>query len=380
MYEPVAGSVSRLAFIWPALLAQSATDFSAAYSKQLSEFVIGPEAGPVACEPNWATPNGIALELTTVRLRDFSLDLHQSPSLVCTPYALHASNTVDFARGHSLMEGLRSAGLRHLFATDWRPADPTMRHLGVDAYLSDINVLVDELGGRANLIGVCQGGWLALLYAARFPEKVRKLVIAGAPVDVSAAHSGLSLLAESASLAFFQQIVDAGDGLVLGRQVQKFWCPPAIDRQEIHRILGTPEPIGSPEAKQLEATFRDWEKCILDIPGAYYLEVVERIFKNNDFAAGRLVALGRKINLMEVKAPIFLLAARDDEIVAPEQLFATAALVGTPAALIMKDTAPCSHLGLFMDRNVLEQYWSFVGRWIASNDFAGSTRSARATA
>ncbi len=85
MYEPVAGSVSRLAFIWPALLAQSATDFSAAYSKQLSEFVIGPEAGPVACEPNWATPNGIALELTTVRLREFSLDLHQSPSLVCTP-------------------------------------------------------------------------------------------------------------------------------------------------------------------------------------------------------------------------------------------------------------------------------------------------------
>jgi poly(3-hydroxyalkanoate) synthetase len=323
MYEPVAGSVSRLAFIWPALLAQSATDFSAAYSKQLSEFVIGPEAGPVACEPNWATPNGIALELTTVRLRDFSLDLHQSPSLVCTPYALHASNTVDFARGHSLMEGLRSAGLRHLFATDWRPADPTMRHLGVDAYLSDINVLVDELGGRADLIGVCQGGWMALLYAARFPEKVRKLVIAGAPVDVSAADSRLSLLAESASLAFFQQIVDASDGLVLGREVQKFWCPPAIDRQEIHRILGTPEPIGSPEAKQLEATFRDWEKCILDIPGAYYLEVVERIFKNNDFAAGRLVALGRKINLMEVKAPIFLLAARDDEIVAPEQLFAT---------------------------------------------------------
>jgi poly(3-hydroxyalkanoate) synthetase len=105
-----------------------------------------------------------------VRLRDFSLDRQQPPALVCTPYALHASNTVDFAAGHSLMETLRNAGLQHLFATDWRSADPTMRYLGIDAYLADLNVLVDELGGRTDLIGVCQGGWMALVYAARSRE------------------------------------------------------------------------------------------------------------------------------------------------------------------------------------------------------------------
>jgi hypothetical protein len=60
---------------------------------------------------------------------------------VCTPYALHASNTVDFAPGHSLMETLRGAGLRHLFATDWRSADPTMR---IDAYLADLIIAMDS--------------------------------------------------------------------------------------------------------------------------------------------------------------------------------------------------------------------------------------------
>src|SRR6266704_842435 len=48
-----------------------------------------------------------------------------------------------------------------------------------------------SLGGCANLIGVCQGGWMALVYAARYPSKIRGLVLAGAPVDINAGESEL---------------------------------------------------------------------------------------------------------------------------------------------------------------------------------------------
>jgi poly(3-hydroxybutyrate) depolymerase len=37
-------------------------------------------------------------------------------------------------------------------------------------YLAEINVLVDDLGGRMNLIGLCQGDWMSAMYAARFPH------------------------------------------------------------------------------------------------------------------------------------------------------------------------------------------------------------------
>jgi poly(3-hydroxyalkanoate) synthetase len=118
--------------------------------------------------------------------------------------------------------------------------------------------------------------------------------------------------------------------------------------------------------------FRDWESCILDLPGTYYLEVVKRLFKNNDLAAGRFIALGRKVDIAQVCVPIFLLAARDDEIVAPEQLFATATLVRTPANLVMRDTAPCNHLGLFVGKNVLRQNWPGIARWISDESLAES--------
>ena len=65
-----------------------------------------------------------------------------------------------------------------------------MRFLGIDDYLSALNVAVDQIGGKVDLVGLCQGGWMALVYAARFPAKVRKLVLAGAPVDIRAAPVG----------------------------------------------------------------------------------------------------------------------------------------------------------------------------------------------
>jgi pimeloyl-ACP methyl ester carboxylesterase len=43
--------------------------------------------------------------------------------------------------------------------------------LSIDSYLADLNIAVDELGPPVDLIGLCQGGWLALVYAARFPKK-----------------------------------------------------------------------------------------------------------------------------------------------------------------------------------------------------------------
>ena len=64
------------------------------------------------------------------------------------------------------------------------------------------------------------------------------------------------------------------------------------------------------------------------------MQVVEHLFKENRLATGRFVALGRRVELSELRCPLFLLAARDDEVVASEQIFATERLVSCkPRAL-----------------------------------------------
>ncbi len=105
---------------------------------------------------------------------------------------------------------------------------------------------------------------------------------------------------------------------------------------QIHQLLQTPEPIGSPAFAELEAIFRDWHAWTVDLPGTYYLEVIEKLYKRNEIARGEFIALGEPIDLASCAAPLFLLAARDDELVAPAQLFATEHLVGTPPHAIRK--------------------------------------------
>src|SRR5260370_20802476 len=171
--------------------------------------------------------------------------------------------------------------------TDWRSASAEMRFLGIDEYLADLNVLVDRVGGMVDLIGLCQGGWLSLVYAGRFPAKVRKLVMAGAPVDIAARHSRLSAMAEATALIMFQSLVNLGGGRVIGRDIAKFWGNDG-DANGIHESLQTVHSIGSSEFTQLEAIFKNWNSWTIDLPGTYYLEVIEKIYMLNQLGIASL--------------------------------------------------------------------------------------------
>lgn len=315
-------------------------------------------------EPEGATPGKIALELHTVRLRDFTMVESGVPTLLCTPFALHGATVADLAAGHSLVAALRGAGIERLLMADWRSAGADMRFRGIDDYLSDLNVLVDHAGGLVDLVGLCQGGWLSLLYAGRFPAKVRKLVMAGAPVDIAAGQSGLSAVAAATPLTVFQSLVDLGDGRVIGRDVAKFWGNDTVDENNMRESLQTLQPAGSAEFTRLEAAFRNWNSWTVDVPGKYYLEVIEKLYKCNELAAGNFVALGQKIDLARLRLPIYLLAGSADEVVAPEQLLAVERLVGTRPEHLRHEVAPCNHLGLFMGKRTLEEYWPRIVRWI----------------
>ena len=374
MFEISSVPSASLAFLWPAFAAASAGDFASAMAKQFVNFAVGNDTDPICAEPEWATRNKMVLELDSVRLRDFAIAGKGIPTLICAPLALHGATVADFAPAHSLVTALQAAGLRRIFATEWRSASPAMSFLSIDDYLADLNVLVDELGGKVDLIGLCQGGWMALIYAARFPRKVGKLVLAGAPIDLAAGQSALSRLARDVPMPVFEQLVHLGNGRILGRRVLQFWEPTLLTRDLVHKVLQSAHAVASPQFRALEARFRVWHAWTVDLPGTYYLQVVERIFKENQIATGRFVALGQAIDLKRVLVPLFLLAAQHDDLVAAEQVFATEHLVGTPPRHLRKAMAPGEHLSLFMGRRNLLTTWREIAHWLAAPDVARKAR------
>ena len=358
--------VPLIPFLWPALAAATASEMFSALTKELAHLPAGHFPNATCRQPRWTTPNQIALELPSMRLRKFSADGDDIATLVCAPLALHDATLTDFAPDHSLVAALQRAGLRNVFVTDWRSASPEMRFFSIDSYLADLNVVVDELGGCANLIGVCQGGWMALAYAARYPSKIHGLVLAGAPVDINAGESELSRVAHSVPPSVFKQLVELGDGCVRGAHLLQLWKHPPLEPKAIHSLLQVPDDIATPHSSRLLTLFREWYTRPIDLPGTYYLQVAQWLYKDNQLATGRFAALGRPIDLSLIRGPIFLLAARDDEIVAPEQLLAAGHLVGSEEGQIRAETVACTHLGLFLGATTLLHTWSKIARWLAA--------------
>src|SRR5438445_5823491 len=159
----------------------------------------------------WTTANAVVLQLPSMRLREFSqAKATQPPVVVCAPYALHGAVIADFAPGHSLVQALQKGGVNRIYLPDWRSAVPDMRYLSIDSYLADLNVAIDEIGAPVDLVGLCQGGWLSLVYAARFPAKVRRLVLVGAPVDTRASDSRFSRSAADVPSAALENLINLG--------------------------------------------------------------------------------------------------------------------------------------------------------------------------
>jgi poly(3-hydroxyalkanoate) synthetase len=357
-----------LKLLWPGFFpAEAGAFFARGMMEALSP---QPEPKPQP-EVVWATPNEIVLQLDTARLRRFGPapkrqgPKERRPILVCAPFALHDARIADLCEGHSLVASLRTGG-GPVYLVEWLSAGETQAFRHIDDYLSDLNVMVDEIGTRCDFVGMCQGGWLSLIYAARFPAKAGKLVVAAAPVDTHVVDSPLSSLARSAPIETFQELVRLGEGLARGGQAQQFWGLMADSPEQIHDLLQSDLPLDSERFAAQAILFQAWSESPLDLPGAYYLEVVEKLYKENQLARGEFVALGKRIDLHDIRRPLFLIAARDDEVAAPEQTLACARMVGTPPRAIREAVVPGGHLHLFLGSRALKSLWPDVVAWLGA--------------
>ncbi len=172
--------------------------------------------------PTLATPNQIRLDLRTMALRDYGQP-KGIPTLVDAPYAGHTAMIADYHEGQSLIETLLGNGIDHVALTDWKSATDDMKDFEIDNYLADMIVVIDDLGGRVNLVGLCQGGWVSAMIAARFPDKVNSLVLAGAPIDTDAGDGPIKRMAKASPMSFYQELVGLGGGLMKGKYMLQGW-------------------------------------------------------------------------------------------------------------------------------------------------------------
>ncbi|NJL13864.1 MAG: alpha/beta fold hydrolase [Microscillaceae bacterium] len=320
-------------------------------------------------KPEWVSPNEVVGDLHCFKMRKFGTEGSRAiPTLILPPFAGHYSTIADFSETQSLVRHLMEYGIENVYSLDYNSATEEMRYYDIDHYLAELNIMIDDLGDKVNLIGLCQGGWFGAIFTARFPQKVRSLVIAGAPIDTKAGDGFLENMVDQATPFFFKNMVSMGQGLMDGKymlQGFKSMNPMQHYWQKYLDIFKKVQGAKNDEKglKKYE-DFEIWYENTLKLPGKWYEQVINELFHKNNFIKGEFRALGQVVNPKSIQCPVYLLAGEKDEITLPEQVFEAKNYFGTPPDKLVEDLAPGGHIGLFMGSETLKVYWKKIAAWM----------------
>jgi poly(3-hydroxyalkanoate) synthetase len=329
--------------------------------------------------PAWQTPYKevelAAPHTSLIKLLDFTQPDTGAeqviPTLLLPPQAGHHSYIADYSLEQSQTQTLRRNGLPAIYCIEWLGATKATSHCTIEHYIEAVRYSIEKIGGKANLVGDCQGGWLATIFTALYPEMVNSLVVAGAPIDFQAGDSqikeSVNFIASvfpDGGMWFYRKLVELGGGVLDGNFLISGFNLMKPEQLPV-RYLNLYRDMHEPQAVKRFQEMRNWYDYPQDIAGAFYLWLVEHLFRDNELIKGKLVVGGKKVDLKRINCPLFLLAGKRDHITPPVQVLNMAQYVSTSPHLIHRYVVDAGHIGLFMGRDVLAHNWSEIAQQIS---------------
>lgn len=327
------------------------------YNKWM-KFVV--EATKPITEPAFVTENKVVLETKAYRLRQFSEGDDKNPVLILPPQAGHHSSICDFSPGNSLVGTFLNHGVTSVYAIDWKSATYDRANETLEDLMMYTDQCVSHIGRKANLVGLCQGGWQAAMYTALFKQKVNSLVLAGSPIDAHADDGKIKDACEVLPYNFFKGVVIMGGGIYRGEfQLLAFKLMNPYERffLDYYNLYCNVE-----DADFLERhhRFRNWYECVRHLPGRWYLRVVDQLFVKNNLVKGKMKLFNKKVDLKNIDCPVLMIAGSKDDITTSGQVFNTEKYVSTPPDRMGRYLVDSGHIGLFMGSNSLKTVWPKV--------------------
>lgn len=318
-------------------------------------------------EPAWHTSNRVLVEDAAHRLRDFGgTAAADDPPLLIVPPEVNHSAIVDFGPGQSLVRTALDAGFARVAAVEWRSATAETAHRDVDDSIATLQAAIRTLGGRAHLVGLCQGGWESAVVAALEPSTVATLTLVAAPIDFHAGHGAIRRVAQLTPLPVYQALVRAGGGVMRGEFITTGFDNLLPFERYLLKPLSIWNRLDDEPWMSRFQRLEDWYKSPKDLPGVQYLRVVEQLFQQNRLIEGRFEVQGRKIDLGLIDMPLALVAGTKDHITPREQLFALRDHARSKRVLACE--LPAGHIGTFMGTESLRDHWPSILRWLREQE------------
>ncbi len=287
-------------------------------------------------------------------------------------YALVNRPTIlDLQTGRSAIAKMLESGL-DVYLVDWGYPDEGDRHLELDDYINgQLHRCIGEICkarcvDSINLLGVCQGGVLALCYSSLHQERVKNLVLMVTPVDF---HTKEDLLSQWIHHVDIDLLVDALGNIPGGILSNTFVAlkPYQLQIKKYLDLVGSMQKHGDNLEKI--SFFIAMEEWIFDTPdqaGEAFRRFIKSCYQQNQLIRGELEIGGKCIDLNNLGIPILNVYAEQDHLVPPDASRALKRVIGSSD--YEEISAPGGHIGVFVSHRSLNHIFPAISEWIKARE------------
>lgn len=289
-------------------------------------------------------------KLRLLRLLDETGEPRRGPPVLFVPAPVSRYFILDLLPGRSFAGHVAAAG-HDVFIADFGTPSREDRFADLEYYVDGVVRrcvrTVAALAGQSSIdiIGYCLGGTLSLLYAALYPETVKRLVLLTTTVDGDV-QGGISWVAHRMGLA--------------GESYDEPRLVPAVEVKSWFELLapGSNSVVGrvsdlwerlddAPERLRDVRTMATWVDDVVPAPGRLLAELYRKFGPGrNSLMAGTATVGDRRVDWSAVTMPVLSVSAEKDTISPPEGVDAIVKIV--PHAQVMR--LPGGHVGIVAGR------------------------------
>ncbi len=305
-------------------------------------------------------------KLTLYRYNRDTEASYKTPVLIV--YALvNTYKMLDLQPDRSYIKNLLAAGL-DVYLIDWGFPTKGDRYLSLDDYINGyINNCVDVIRKKnrvesINIMSICQGGTMSVIYASLYPNKVKNLVTHVTPIDF---EGNDGLLFRWSKDMDFDKLVDANHGLVPGDFLNQGFdmLKPMMKVQKQQSLTN------SLDDKDKLLNFLRMEKWISESPdqaGECFRQFMTDLYQKNKLVKGELEVGGKKVNLKNLTSPLLNIYATEDHLVPPSATIPLNDLVGSSDKELYSFKG--GHIGVFVGGKSQKELAPAVTAWLKKRD------------
>jgi polyhydroxyalkanoate synthase subunit PhaC len=332
--------------------------------RQAGRLLDGLGAGP---QP---TRSHILIGSPGMRLRHFQGAAENAPAALLVPAPIKRWYIWDLEPQVSVVTRCLAHGL-DVYLVEWTDPGAGEQDFGLEEYadrmLRECVEAVTARTGQARvlLIGHSLGGTLAAIFAARHPDLVARIALLEAPLHFGPDAGALApIVAMAPHAGWFRAPERAVPGSFLDL-VSALAAPVSF---QLSRYADLVLSLGDPALLATHMRVERWTLDEFPLPGRLFEDVVEQLYRRDEFMAGTLSVTGQRVGPRALTAPMLNVVNPHSRVIPPESILPFHQAAASARKQLMRYRGDIGvavqHVGVLVGRNAHRLLWPMLLRWL----------------